>query len=226
MIDSVEQSEQKRQQKRLDRVEVVIAILLGIAAILTAWATFQSSQLSGSVVALYSQGIRLADAASQDYNDATAAEVADESIFLEYTKSLHTGQKKMAVYIHGSLMSPELAAAIDWWEGQPHSSTNPTPFTKANPHWSVPQFDTARQKDAQAEAKFDEADHIDALATTFDILSIIIAISLFLFGVASLVRQDRIKIGLSIVGTLLLAFSIIRLIHLGNPAGVGLQFLW
>jgi hypothetical protein len=81
-------------------------------------------------------------------------------------------------------------------------------------------------KDAESEAKFDEADRIDALATTFDILSIIIAIGLFLFGVASLVRQERIKIGLGLVGTLILVFSIIRLVHLGNPAGVGFQFLW
>lgn len=223
---SVEQRDEERDQRRLDRIEIVIAILLGVAAILTAWATFQSSELSGSVAGLYSAGIRAADQASQDYNDATAIAVADESIFLEYTKALHTGQKELATYVHESLMSPELAASVDWWEEQPHTSGAKSPFTEDNPHWSSPLYDAAKARDAEAEAMFVEADRIDALAAAFDILSIIIAIGLFLFGVASLVRQVPIKIGLSIVGSILLIFSIIRLIHLGNPAGVGLGILW
>ena len=216
---SVEQNGEERDQRRVDRIEIVMAILLGVAAVLAAWATFQSAQLSGSVAGLYSQGIRAADAASQDYNDATAVAVADEAIFLEYTKALHTGQAKLAAYVHGSLMSPELAAAVDWWEAQPDSYESATPFTS-------PQHDKAKVREAQAEARFDEADRIDALATSFDILSIIIAIALFLFGVASLVRQERIKIGLGIVGTVVLIFSIIRLLSLGNPAGVGFGTLW
>jgi len=225
-VASVEQNGEERDQRRVDRIEIVMAILLGVAAVLAAWATFQSAQLSGSVAGLYSQGIRAADAASQDYNDATAVAVADEAIFLEYTKALHTGQAKLAAYVHGSLMSPELAAAVDWWEAQPDSYESATPFTSANPHWSSPQHDKAKVREAQAEARFDEADRIDALATSFDILSIIIAIALFLFGVASLVRQERIKIGLGIVGTVVLIFSIIRLLSLGNPAGVGFGTLW
>jgi hypothetical protein len=213
-------------QRRFDRIEIALAILLGIAAVLTAWATFQSSQLAGSVAAQYSEGIRAADAASQDYNDATAVEVADEGVFLEYTKALHSGEKELATYIHSSLMTPELAAAVDWWEAQPHSGGVATPFTSDNPHWSNPKFADARRLDAEADASFAEADRIDALGTTFDILSIIIAIGLFLFGVASLVRQERIKIGLGAVGAVILVFSIIRLIHLGNPAGVGFGHLW
>jgi len=220
------QVDAEKHQGRIDRIEVVIAILLGVAAILTAWSTFQSSQLAGSVAKEYSKGIHAADAASQKYNDATAIEIADEGIFLEYTKALHSGEQELATYMHSSLMTPELASVIDWWEEQPASSGIATPFTSENPNWSNPQFAAAQQLDAEAEQHFFEADRIDALGVAFDILSIIIAIGLFLFGVASLVRQERIKVGLGIVGAVILVFSIIRLIGLGNPAGVGVGFLW
>ena len=60
----------------------------------------------------------------------------------------------------------------------------------------------------------------------FEILAIIIALALFLFGVASLVRQERIKIGLGAVGAVILVYSIVRLIQLGNPAGVTLSLLF
>ena len=66
----------------------------------------------------------------------------------------------------------------------------------------------------------------DAIGGDFDILAIIIALALFLFGIASLVRQERIKIGLGVVGTVILVFSVIRLIQLGNPAGVSLGLLF
>ena len=66
----------------------------------------------------------------------------------------------------------------------------------------------------------------DGLGSEFDVLSIIIAISLFLFGVASLVRQQRIKVGLGAIGAVILVYSAIRLIQLGNPAGVSLGMLF
>lgn len=214
------------RQRRLDRLEVSIAILLGIAAILTAWSTFQSSQLGSGVSAAYSEGIRSSDAASQAYNDAAAADVADQALFLEYAKAENSGEDATASYIHDSLMTEELQAAIDWWVTQPSSANYDTPFTEDNPNWSTKMFDDAKALDAEAQTKFDEAKTMDGIGNSFAILSIIIALSLFLFGVASLVRQERIKIGLGAVGAIILLFSIVRLIQLGNPAGVTLSLLF
>lgn len=219
-------AEAERKQRLLDRTEIVIAILLGIAAILTAWSTFQSAQLGSNVSAAYSEGIRTSDAASQAFNDASAADVADQALFLEFAKSAQSGDEATAAYIHDSLMSPELQAAVDWWSEQPDSANYDTPFTEDNPNWSTKMFDDASALDAEAQTQFDKAKTLDGLGSDFDILSIIIAIALFLFGVASLVRQERIKIGLGAVGGVILLFSIIRLLQLGNPAGVSLGMLF
>jgi hypothetical protein len=219
-------AEEARKQRLVDRTEIVIAILLGMAAILTAWSTFQSAQIDSSISAAYSEGIRLSDAASQAFNDASATDVADQSLFLEYAKAANSGDVSTATYIHDSLMTPELQSAVDWWTNQPDSATYPTPFTPDNPNWSTKMFDDATALDTDAQAKFDEAKKLDGVGSDFDILSIIIALSLFLFGVASLVRQERIKIGLGAVGAVILLFSIIRLIQLGNPAGVTLSLIF
>ena len=150
----------------------------------------------------------------------------DQALFLEFAKSAQAGDEETAGYIHDSLMSAELAAAVDWWSEQPDSSGYDTPFTEDNPNWSTALYDDAAALDADAQAQFDEAKDKDALGSDFDILAIIIALSLFLFGVASLVRQERIKIGLGAVGAVILLFSIIRLIQLGNPAGVTLSLIF
>ncbi len=211
-----------RKQTVLDRTEIVLAILLGVAAILTAWSTFQSAQLASAMTAAYSEGIRVSDAASQAFNDASATDVADQALFLEFAKASQAGEEDTALYIHDSLMSEELAAAVDWWIDQPDSAGYATPFTEDNPNWSTAMFDDAEALDAEAQAQFDEAEKKDSLGSDFDILAIIIALALFLFGIASLVRQQRIKIGLGAVGGVILVFSLIRLLQLGNPAGVTL----
>lgn len=224
-VDPVKADEERRQ-RTVDRTEIVIAILLGIAAILTAWSTYQSSQLSAAVTAAYSEGIRLSDAASQAFNDASATDIADEALFLEFAKASNAGDEATADYIYSSLMSEDLAAAVDWWLEQPESAGYGTPLVEDNPNWSTVAYDDAAAIDADAQAKFDEATTKDSLGGDFDVLSIIIAISLFLFGVASLVRQERIKIGLGAIGAVVLIYSAIRLVQLGNPAGVSLGMLF
>lgn len=220
------EAEEERRQRAVDRTEIVIAVLLGIAAILTAWSTFQSAQLGGAVTAAYSEGIRLSDTASQAFNDASATDIADEALFLEFAKASNAGDEATADYIYSSLMSEDLAAAVDWWLEQPDSAGYGTPFVEENPAWSTAAYDDAAAIDEEAQAKFDEATEKDGLGSEFDVLSIIIAISLFLFGVASLVRQQRIKVGLGAIGAVILVYSAIRLIQLGNPAGVSLGMLF
>ncbi|MEY4225401.1 MAG: hypothetical protein RL190_158 [Actinomycetota bacterium] len=220
------EAEEERRQRAVDRTEIVIAVLLGIAAILTAWSTFQSAQLGGAVTAAYSEGIRLSDTASQAFNDASATDIADEALFLEFAKASNAGDEATADYIYSSLMSEDLAAAVDWWLEQPDSAGYATPFVEDNPAWSTAAYDDAAAIDEEAQAKFDEATEKDGLGSEFDVLSIIIAISLFLFGVASLVRQQRIKVGLGAIGAVILVYSAIRLFQLGNPAGVSLGMLF
>ncbi len=219
------EAEEERRQRTIDRTEIVIAVLLGIAAILTAWSTFQSAQLGGAVTAAYSEGIRLSDTASQAFNDASATDIADEALFLEFAKASNSGDESTADYIYSSLMSEDLAAAVDWWLEQPDSAGYGTPFVEDNPAWSTVAFDDAAALDEEAQAKFDEAKVQDGLGSEFDVLSIIIAIALFLFGVGSLVRQQRIKVGLGAIGAVILVYSAIRLLQLGNPAGVSLGML-
>ena len=219
-------STEERKQSVLDRTEIVLAILLGVAAILTAWSTFQSAQLGSAMTAAYSEGIRVSDAASQAFNDASANDIADQALFLEFAKASQAGEEDTALYIHDSLMSEDLAAAVDWWFDQPESAGYATPFTEDNPNWSTALYDDAEALDAEAQAQFDEAEKKDSLGSDFDILAIIIALALFLFGIASLVRQQRIKVGLGAVGGVILAFSVIRLLQLGNPAGVTLSLFF
>ena len=203
-----------------DRVEQIIAIMLGLAAIITAWTAFQSSQLGDKVQESFSEGIRTSDMASQEYNTAIATDNQDQAVFLEYAKALVAEEEVTATYIHETLMSPELAAAVDWWLEQPEESAPDSPFVEENPNWDGSSWTLAEELDVEAQQYFDTARDADSEGDKFDLLEVIVTLSLFLFGIASLVRQQKIQVGLAAVGGIILIYSIIMTISLGDPAGL------
>lgn len=217
MSDTIN-SESKTSFK--DRVEQIIAVMLGLAAIITAWTAFQSSQLGDKVQESFSEGIRSSDQASQEYNTAIATDNQDQAIFLEYAKALVAEDEVTATYIQESLMSPELAAAVEWWIEQPDDTGPDSPFVEENPNWDDSSWNTAADLDVEAQQYFDSARQADADGDEFDLLEVIVTLSLFLFGIASLVRQQKIQVGLAAVGGIILIYSIIMTISLGDPAGL------
>lgn len=203
-----------------DRVEQVIAVMLGLAAIITAWAAFQSGQLGDKVQESFSEGIRLSDQASQEYNTAIATDNQDQALFLEYAKALVAEDEITATYISESLMSPELFAAVEWWIEQPDETGPDSPFVEENPNWDNTSWATAAELDAEAQQYFDIAKESDSDGDRFDFLEVIVTLALFLFGVASLVRQQKIQVGLAVAGGAILIYSIVMVLSLGDPGGL------
>jgi len=203
-----------------NRMEVVIAILLGLAAIVTAWCSFQASQLGDVVQRSFSEGIRAADAASQAYNTAVASDISDQTLFLEFAKAAQADDEDTALYVLETLMTPELAAAVNWWIEQPDDSGFDSPFVEENPEWSNALYDEAAALDDSSQDYFDQAEETDNVADSFDLLTVILTIALFFLGIAGLSRQRKVMIGLSAVGSVIIVFSIIRAIAMGDPAGV------
>lgn len=202
------------------RMEIAIAIMLGVAAIVTAWCSFQSGLLNGEVQKSYSEGIRSADAASQAYNMAVSNDIRDEALFLEFAKAAQNGDEETATYILDTLMSPELAAAVGWWSEQPDEAGYDSPFVEDNPNWSTALFDEAEALDETAQSYFDAAEKSDRDGDAFDQLTVVLAVALFFLGIAGLSRQRRVMIGLASIGVVIVASAILRAVVLGDPGGV------
>lgn len=202
------------------RIEVIVAVLLGVAAVVTTWSSFQSGQLSGRVQSNYSQGIRIADEASQAYNTAVANDIRDRSLFLEFAKAAEADDEATAQYVFQTLMSPELAAAVEWWSDQPDESGFDSPFVDENPAWSNEAFETAQALDAEAQSQFDEAERIGGEADDFERLSVVLALALFFLGIAGLSRQRRVMLGLAACGLVIVLYALVRVVVLGDPAGL------
>ncbi len=202
------------------RIQVVIAILLGVAAILTAWFSLEAANVSDEVQKNYSTGIRTADEATTLYTIADSTATSDRILFLEFAKAKVTGDTDLAEYIRASLMSPDLVAAISWWEKQPDEAGYNSPFVNENPKLSTKLIDSADEVDASARRSFSKAEESDRITDDFDQMAVIMAIALFFLGIAGLASNRRMTIIMLSFGSIILVIALIRAVSLGNPGKV------
>ena len=127
--------------KRNNRLELLAAIVLGIAALLTAFATFQAGKKGGEALQGYSQSSAQLSDANQFYNQGGQTSALDQSLFVEYAIATTEGNTDVADYLRGTLMRPELSEAIDWFDANDDAET---PFDEAedNPY-TIEDYETA-----------------------------------------------------------------------------------
>ena len=203
-----------------DRIQILIAILLGVAAILTAWFSLEAANVGDEVQKNYSTGIRTADEATTLYTIADSTATSDRILFLEFAKAKVTGDTDLAEYIRASLMSPDLVAAISWWEKQPDEAGYNSPFVNENPKLSTKLIDSADEVDASARRSFSKAEESDRITDDFDQMAVIMAIALFFLGIAGLASNRRMTIIMLSFGSIILVLALIRAVSLGNPGKV------
>ena len=104
-------------------LQIALAVLMGAAALATAYTAYKSSAAGGSTSAAYTLAITKTNDANQKYLEGNQQIVKDEAVFLEYVKAVELSDdpayEELYAYIRESLMSKELLKGLKWWEKQP-----------------------------------------------------------------------------------------------------------
>ncbi len=202
MSEGIATAESK--QRNLD---TILAVLLGIAAIATAFSAYKASLIGDEVISNYNQGIRKVDEASQLYNAGNQFLAEDQAVFLEWIKAVQTDDIELADYIQTNLMSGDLSIAVDWWA---ENSDEATPFID-NPEYNLVQYDDAAALDAEVEEHFAAASKADEESDRFEFVTVLLAVALFFLGLASVVKRSQLQFGVLVGGGVLLAASLVFL---------------
>ena len=72
----------------------------------------------------------------------------------------------------------------------------------------------------RSQSRFDEAKRIGGEADDFERLSVVLALALFFLGIAGLSRQRQVMLGLAACGSVIVVYALVRVIVLGDPAGL------
>ena len=190
--------------------DVILAVLLGLAAILGAGATYRQTVDDGNAARSLSEASQLRTAASGDLAIGNQKLNADLQVVLQYEQAVHTGQAEYAAFIWGQLMDANLRSTVDWWEAHPEASD---PFGDGTPY-AEPSYDAAVASNAEADARMELYVKYDARAINYTKTVTLLAVSLFMFGIAAVVTRTSIRFGAMSVGLVVIVWAFILLVNL------------
>ena len=196
--------------------ELVVAILLGITAVITAWAAWQGSLYDSTQAKYYTLGnATLADGnarwneASQTlaqdmntWNQISALQVdLDYANFRGDADTAEAAQYKLDMLMYG--VSDELTAAIEWANAQENYAT---PFEQEG-------FIDSYYADASAVmdegyAQIDQGDEANNWADKLGLVSVILAVVLFMLGIVGVFQDKRTKLIIASVSVAALLFGV------------------
>ncbi len=194
---------------------IAAAILLGFAAVFTAWSAYRESLTSDLVLKNYSEQ-QAATALANDAFIRSGQErqqeltlFVDAAVEANNAASRGDGNTDVFTYLTKGIMSKELFAAFAWWQQEPQETTPATPFVSQNPAFAKLPSQVlqvkGKAKEKQAEISRVAAEKADASSDRFDLANVFFAVVLFVAGLTTIVQRQSIQIGflaLSTVGLL------------------------
>ena len=110
------------------KIELIAAILLGLAGLLTAYAAYYGGLAGGDAVKGYSEATISRNEANSFYSDYGTKLAQDTNVFLQYQILVEQGNDEVADVVRDRLFSPELEAAYAVWNELTGDDDVPTPM--------------------------------------------------------------------------------------------------
>ncbi len=181
-------------------LSIVAAVLLGVAATLTAFSAYQSGLRDGEVLDGYNKSSTALNDANYYYNQVNQTFAADQELFVQFATIAQTGPAQAANYIT-TLMRPELVDAVDWWQADEDAIT-PFDDDPENPYF-IAEITEAERLTAESEKAYDDATAAGDIGDKFELATVLLALTLFFAGIATLFR--RRLVAMSLLGVSLVA---------------------
>ena len=196
--------------------ELVVAILLGITAVITAWAAWQGSLYDSTQAKYYTLGnATLADGNAR-WNEASQTLAQDMNTwnqisalqvdldYADYRGDADTAEAakyKLDLLMYG--VSDELSAAITWANAQENYAT---PFEKDGVIDSYYADATAVMNEGYAQ--IEQGDKANNWADKLGLVSVILAVVLFMPGIVGVFQNKRTKLIIASVSVAALLFGV------------------
>lgn len=177
---------------RTTGLEITIASLLGIAAILTAFAAYKTDLADGDTLKAFQEGNAQYDDGNQQFNEGNAQYANDVNVFGQYAIASQEGEKT-ANYILNNLMDDPLYDATQAWL----DSGKKDPSALDSDAYVVAAYDKADKLVEAGDEQYEIAYAKDKEGDSYTLATVILALSLFFGGVAGVTRSHSISLAMT-----------------------------
>jgi len=199
--------------------ELVVAILLGIVSIATAYASFQAALYDSQMAGAYQQGSNLSTEAESLYLEGNQQFVQDTQVWNRLTElkidaesaDPIVAQDAQSKYetLEFQAVSEDFAAAIAWSDEQNAADEEFYYSPLDNEDYQDSLFSGYADTKEKSEAVIKEGDSFNSYSDQLTLYTVLMSISLFLLGISAVVRQLRIQVILAGTGTVIFIIAAI-----------------
>ena len=199
--------------------EVIIAILLGIVSIATAYASFQSSLYGGQQAQAYTVGTNLSTEAESLYLEGNQQYVQDAQLWQTLTElrldaanpDPAIAEAAQAKYdtIYFQSVSEDFDGAIQRADAENEANPDFYVDPSNDEEYQATLFGDYADKKTEGEAKIAEGDEANTFGDRLTLATVIMAVSLFLLGIAAVVSAFRVKLIMGGVAVVIFVVAIV-----------------
>jgi hypothetical protein len=192
-----------------DRVEAAAAVLLAVAAVATAWSSYQSTRWNGEQAKASGRTNAIRIEAARAQGLAQAQTQVDVATFTEWVNAYARDEASLAQFYFRRFRSEFKPAVNAWIATRPlKNPTAPlTPF--AMPQYRLTATAEADRLDTEAEVSAAGVRRDIQRASNYVLGVVLFAVSLFFAGMSMKLRSARVRVALLTLGWIMFAGTLI-----------------
>jgi hypothetical protein len=191
-----------------DRVELAAAILLALAAVATAWSSYQATRWNGEQAKTSSAVNKTRIAAARAADLATSQTQVDIATFVQWVDAYAQERAELADFYRERFRAEFKPAFEAWLDTRPLQTPGapPTPF--AMEEYELEAAEEAERLDAEAEELAADVRSYIQRSSNYVLGVVLCAVALFFAGISTRLTTPRLRAGLVVLGWLVFAVAL------------------
>jgi hypothetical protein len=181
-------------------VELAATVLLAVAAVATAWSSYQATRWNGEQAKAASQTNAIRIDAARAQGEAQAETEVDLAVFIQWVDADAQDHEELADF-YASRFRDEFQPAFDaWMATDPFENPDAPPSPFAMEEYQVEAGDQAAEYDRQAEVSAAVVRRNIIRASNYVLGVVLFAVALFFAGISTKLVNERLRAALLVVG--------------------------
>lgn len=178
------------------RIEVVATVLLALAALATAWSSYQASLWDGIQSSDYTQASALRTRASQHQTEANQFRLADLTVFENYIDASIDGDAELAAFYRTRFRDEFEPAFAAWTALDPLTNPDAPASPLAMPEYDLAADRAAQDLTARADARFRSGEDANSYSDAYTATTLFFAAALFFAAISERFSYQRARVAL------------------------------
>jgi hypothetical protein len=191
-----------------DWVEILAAVLLSLAAVATAWSSYQATRWNGEQVKASSRSNALRIQASSAAGLAESQTQVDVATFIQWVDATANGEDELAEF-YVDRFRPEFQPAFEaWLDTNPltNSDAPPTPF--AMDEYQLEAATDAERLEAEGEVMSAAVRRNVQRSANYVLGVVLFAVTLFFAGMSARLKGRGVRRAMLVVGVVIFAGTV------------------